>query len=976
MPQNGPLIALLGAPALIEEGESRPLQMSEKTLALLALLVCHADRPLSRTALASMLWAEIDEAEARANLRRHLYKLAKALPAAHAEPLVLTKNTAQWNSRSGYRVDAIEFTDALARSDYESALRAYGGPLCIGLFDDALLEQRERLERAYVDLLREHIASARARGDHAKHLAALERLSAHDPLHEPWTRELAQARLDAGDRTGARRDLAALAARLRTELGVEPDDETAHMLVRCMERDDAAVCGNLPVETTSLVGRESALDELAKQVRQRRWITVAGPAGIGKTRLAIHAARSNRAAFDDGVWFVDLAPVTHWSDAVRRIAATLSITAESADEAGALRSYLASRRMLLVLDNLEQLDEGAAAGIAALVNGSRSTVLATSRRRMNGEDECVHALEQLVVPPAGVTPAEALRYSAVRLFVERAVAVSPAFSVSHENAGHVASIVRRLDGLPLAIELVAARANLLTIEGMAKRVHDLDAFRHKSRDERHQTVAAAVRWSYDLLAAREQLLLRRLAVFEGPFDLHAAECVCSDENQLPAGDVFFVLSELLEASLIFAAGDEQGGEQRYGLLETVRQFLGSLPEKPEQRFQEAHALYFAERAHEAERAYDEAGTAEYVRLLRRDETNIEAALRYAWDKRESTLLGTFVACFVRLWPPAEMMRRAHVFDYLADAELDELPAELRAKVAVALAAYASTKADWPRCKALRMHGAALWRAAGNEAEALMVEAMIVYVDNYLGASLADATVPALYAIVKRLQEIGAADWYAARIHYNLASMELALDRADAALPLALSALTTMRRERRTNYIAACLTTLAKLYIAKNDLALAQRCVDESLEMLQDPSYAVLQAQALGDRGRILLAMNRTLEALRAFAESLRTYERAYEFRFVVRTLTGAMEAMLDLGMAERAAHVAGYVLAASASTGTVAIAAGFEASSACRRTREALGENFRTCAELGATLTFAGVVSEVEAAAASREDDSRTIRAL
>lgn len=971
MAQDRPIIALLGAPALLRNGESQPLQISEKTLALLALFVCNAGRPIARAWIASKLWPDVDEAEARANLRRHLYNLTKALPPIDGDYLVLTKNTAQWNANAGCRCDVIEFTEALEAGRYEAAVAAYGGPLCVGIFDDAVLEQRERLERMYVQTLLKRKDTV----DPAQRLMLLERLASHDPLNESWVRELAQTRLDAGDRAGARRELSALASRLRAELGVEPEAETVRMLVQCMERDDARVAGNLPVETTSLVGREPALDELSQRLASEHWITIVGPGGIGKTRLAIHAARTKRGEFEDGAWFVDLAPISSWSDALRRIAAVLSLTLESEDASGALNAYLASRRILLVLDNLEQLGEEAAAGIAHLSANAGTRLLATSRRRLGGAEEHLYHLQQLAVPPATVSPADALQYSAVRLFVERAVAVAPAFALSHENAAHVASIVRKLDGLPLAIELVAARANLLTIEGIAKRIGDLDAFRQKTRDERHQTVTAAVRWSYDLLTAREQLLLQRLAVFEGPFDLAAVESICTDEAHLGLSDAFPILSELLEASLVSTVADEQTGEQRYALLETVRQFVNALPGNVADKLRDAHAQYFANRARETEQAYDAIGTAEYVRLLRRDEADIESAMRYAWKKRDATLLGTFVVCFVRLWPPAEMTRRAELFEYCASqAAAGAWTPQLRARVLTALGAFASTQSDWARCKSFRLQAAALFRECGEEAEALMLDAMVVYVDNYLGASLADVTVPALYAIVERLQAIGADDWYTARIYYNLASMEFALGRPDTALPLALSALATVRRERRVNYIAACLTTLSKLYLAKKDFALAQRCVDESLDLLEDPSYAVLRAQALGDRGRILLAMNRVPEALRAIAQSLATFERAFEFRFVVRTLTAAMEAMLHLGLKEGAGHIAGYVLAVSASTGTVA--ATFEASEAYRATRAALGDAFDTCVQLGATFTFAGIVAEVQEAAAAHEDDSRTMRSV
>jgi hypothetical protein len=323
-----------------------------------------------------------------------------------------------------------------------------------------------------------------------------------------------------------------------------------------------------------------------------------------------------------------------------------------------------------------------------------------------------------------------------------------------------------------------------------------------------------------------------------------------------------------------------------------------------------------------------------------------------------------------------MKRHAHLFEFLAtDGALAAQDAIFRARVYTALSAYASTLADWNWCLELRKQSAAFWREAGEESEALLADAMVAYAENYLGASLARDTVPALYAIVERLNAIGAAASYAARIEYNLASMELALGHVEKALQLALSAVAVMRREHRTNYIAACLTTLTRVYIQQNEFALAQRCVDESLALTEDPSYAVLRAQALGDGARIMLATNKPQEALRTYALALQTYERAFELRFVIRTLLGTLDALLDLGFAKRAAQISGYILGACAATGSVANAAIFEASSTYQRTREQAGDEFDGCARLGATFTYADVVKDV-CAAASREDDFRTIASL
>ncbi len=964
------MLALFGAPAFIDRGQSHALPMSEKTLALVVLLACHAERPLSRAWLASILWPDVDEVEARTNLRRHFYKLAKALPGEYGDPVKLTKNTAQWNPGVSFAVDVIEFTSAIAAGRPHDAIALYRGPLCLASFDDAVAEQRERFDQIYLKLLHDQIEHVRSAGDKASEIALLQRRAAADTLNESWICDLAQARLESGDRAGARRELTALAARLRTELRVEPEARTLQLLAQCMEHAQESTATNLPVELDSLVGRDAAVDKLVRILRSNSWVTLTGPAGIGKTRLAVHVARNHLAEFRDGVWFVDLTSTTTWDDAVTHIAGTLKISLGAEDAAQALQTFLSRRRVLIVLDNCEQLDPAASTGIDKLVDGSASTVLATSRRQLGGDNEKVYTVEHLTLPPASSDPAAVLQYSAARLFVERATSVAPSFALSHENVPHVASIVGRLDGLPLAIELIAARMNLLTIEGIAKRLDDLDLVRAKDRTDRHQTVASAIRWSYDLLAPRERTLLQRLAVFDGPFDLGAVESICYDDRDLSRSSVFAVLSELVEASLVVSISSDRDGDQRYALLETVRRFLRALPEAFTDTIRTAHAVYFAEVARQAERAYDEIGTSEYVARIRRDRANMEAAFHYAWEVRDASLLAAFVCGFERSWIPAEVKRLAHVFDFLSQENvLAQLPVRERARLLFALAAPASTAADWPRCKALREQCAACWRELGEEAEALSVEAVIALVENYMGASLKDVIVPKLYEIDKRLNEVDAPKWHSARIKRNLGSMELALGNPQTALQLVLEAIAVFRRERRTNYVVFCLDALARTYMELGDLVLAERCIEEAIALLDDPSYAVLLAQAYGLRARLQLKTGDAKAALQTCSESLRTFEYAFELRFVVGTVGITMQALTAIGRADCAARIAGYILERGRVTGTVALGTLFETSPAYREARATLGDKaFDAATQLGATYTFQDVCAEVELEAAAASE--------
>ena len=957
------MLALFGSPAFIDRGSSHALAMSEKTLALLVILACNADRPLSRVRLASQLWPDVDESEARANLRRHLYKLAKALPHGAAEPVRLSKNSAQWNRDCGLAVDVVRFLDAVEAGRLHDAVALYGGPLALGSFDDAVAEQRDRFEAIYLEMLEGQIDDARGGNDAAREIGLLQRRAAHDPLNEAWVRDLAQARLDAGDRAGAQRDLSALATRLRAELHVEPDAQTRDLLSRSLQPGVYAAATNLPIEVDSFVGRDRAIEAVGALLRTHAWVTLTGPAGIGKTRLAVHVARTHMQAYSAGVWFVDLASATTWAHALTLLASVVGVTLSADDAQQTLRAFLMHRRALLVLDNCEQLDETAARGIGDLVNGTAAAVIATSRRRLDGVGEAFFAVDSLEIPSGSVGPSDAARYSAIRLFSERASAVAPGFALSHDNVGHVVSIVRRLDGLPLAVELVAARANLLTIAGIAKRLDDIEGIPQKERAGKHQTVTAAIRWSYELLAERERRLLRRLAVFEGTFDLHAIESICGDERELPVSRIFAVLSELVEASLVVSVGTESDDEQRYLLLETVRRFLRALADPDVEDVRLMHATYFAEVGARARRAYDEVGTSAYHTLMRREQSNVEAALTHAWKLRDPALIASLVTACERVWTSDEVERRRPVIAYVErDETARRLPAGERARLYFALAGFASTAADWPRCKALRERAAAAFRESGDEAEALSVEATVAFVDNFMGASLRDVTIPALYAIKQRLEDLGAPRWHAARVAYNLAAMELSLGGAEVALPLALSALAVFRDEKRTNYLANCLATLARIYVELGEIKLAQQCVDESIAPLSDPAYAVLLADAYGLRALLQLTNGDPLGALRSCAESLRLFEYAFELRFVARTILTAMKTLVALDKPDLAARIAGYILERARATGTAGLTASIERSPAYDITRDALGSGFDTAVQLGATDTFEDVCRQIELA--------------
>ena len=331
---------------------------------------------------------------------------------------------------------------------------------------------------------------------------------------------------------------------------------------------------NLPLQVSSFIGREHELEQTAAALGGARVVTLTGPGGVGKTRLAVQAAGQALPRFGDGAWLCELAHVRDPAGVDDAVAAVFSLTARAGQSASAtLMEFLRTKQLLLVLDNCEHLLDGAAALAENLAQScERLVILATSREGLGIEGEHLVPVPSLEVPGAGAELAAITQAEAVRLFAERAAAVKPGFAVTAENAAAVSAVVRRLDGIALAIELAAARVPAMTPAELARRLERSFAVLAGGRRgavERHQTLRATIDWSFALLAEPEQALLGRLAVFAGGFTLEAAEAVCGGGGIEP-DTVFEQLAALVARSLVVA--EEHGPQTRYRLLETIRQY--------------------------------------------------------------------------------------------------------------------------------------------------------------------------------------------------------------------------------------------------------------------------------------------------------------------------------------------------------------------------------------------------------------------
>jgi predicted ATPase/DNA-binding SARP family transcriptional activator len=604
-------MSLLG-PWRISHAERGDLELRRlKGVALLAYLAVEAGQAHSRASLLGLLWPELSEADARNNLRVTLSQLRKELRGegdASAQYLIGGRNSLQFNQKSEHWLDVAEFQaliDASAAHAHESraacaecrerlgrAAALYRGEFMAGfhldgcaVFDEWLFVQRERHHVKIMQLLGELANAWEQAGEHRLAEKYARRQIEIDPLWESAQRQLMSILRLQGQRNAALVQYEVFQALLAEELGVEPEAETLLLaeqirsgveLVPQAQRSEPATemlrtAHNLPENVTPFIGRERELAQLGDrfQTGAYRLISIAGIAGIGKTRLAVQAARENRHLFPDGAFFVALAAVQSSTAIATAIAATLEIPLSAAEQSPRqqLVQRLRGQKVLLVLDNLEHLlDDSQAMTTAELLleilhAAPGVTLLVTSQERLNLQAEDLIHLSGLALPADDGAPG-AGGFAAIRLFCDRAYRLRKSFKLTDENTPHVVRICRLVEGMPLAIELAASWIREFEPQDLAGALEQsLDTLTTLQRDvvPRHRSIRAAFEYSWQHLTEPERELLGQLALFRGGFDLGAAAAVAD------ATPIF--LTGLRHKSLIRGAGSG-----RYSVHELLRQF--------------------------------------------------------------------------------------------------------------------------------------------------------------------------------------------------------------------------------------------------------------------------------------------------------------------------------------------------------------------------------------------------------------------
>ena len=666
---------------------------------------------------------------------------------------------------------------------------------------------------------------------------------------------------------------------------------------------------NLPQHVPNLVGRENDAESVAALLQEHRFVTLAGAGGVGKTALALTVGTQLLQGFEDGAWLAELAPVD--ADAVTTVLASMfGITALSSGSVlDALIAQIKDKDVLLIVDNCEHVVTAVRGVLGDLLRACpRLRILATSREPLRVAGEFVYRLPVLAVPPVHVRDAERVRtFAACALFEERARAYAGSFSIADENAAAVADICRRLDGIPLAIELAAPRLRVLNVMQLSERLRE--RFRlltggHPGELAHHQTLRALIQWSFELLGENERVLLQRSAVFSGGWTIGAAVEVCADES-IGEWDILDHLASLVDKSLIVA--ESGGDEQRYRMLESTREF--ALERLDESGVRDAvalrHAQYFAAFARTADEAWAQVPAPAWLAPLQMEIDNFRGALAWCVSQKHDPALGLSIFGMLEaFWwdaQPAEGRRWMEELRNTADAAGDSAASarywltcagialstaqEKRAVDAAgrALAAYESLEHALGIAAANRCRGAALMRLGKvNEGEAAARDAL---------ERLRTAGHLRLIALALRTLAI------APVLRGELAA-------AGTLYREALAHSQALQDERGVQIIAG---NLAEIEACEGDYEAALQHGREALEIARSRGERVIVCTLLTNVAAYLLALERFEECRSTGREALLAALEMGSDMHVAVTLQHLAAAGARSGDAARAARLLGYV---------------------------------------------------------------------
>ncbi len=928
-------IQMFGQMSVWVSGELlRPLR-TRKGYWLLALLALKARQPVERHWLAGTLWPDSPEPVALKNLRNSLHDLKQALgstsscvisPALGRLSLILAE----------VEIDLHQFDQLIASGNIQQMERAaalYAGPLLEECSEEWVILDRMQRQHAYLDTL-EALARAACEAGQPKRAAKwLRACVAEDPLRESAQAALMSALASAGDYAAATQVYRALRLKLHDELYSQPSSDTTALYERIrvnsrlaptsaapgrlpythldphrIERGDQTsdqlqTQSNLPNPVTTFIGRWSETEQVIDLLAKSRLLTLTGAGGCGKTRLALHVSSRLHARYPDGVWLIELAAITDPGLVPQAVATVANIQAHSGSTiTETLCSELKSKKLLLVIDNCEHLI-AACAGMAAelLRCCPQVSIIATSREKLGIAGEQTYRVPALTLPDPGakLNIATAGEYESVRLFVERATLNRPDFMLGSQNIDVVAAICCRLDGMPLAIELAAARMQSLSVKDIHDRIND--RFRlltggDRTALPRHQTLRALIDWSFDLIDNREALVMSRLSVFAGGFTLEAAENITQGEpaagSRIDPWEILDVLAGLVDKSLVNAA--ERDGVVRYTVLETIahyaRERLTCIGECG--AAQRRHRDYYSELAGQATLQLQGPMQGEALRRLDVENDNIRAALTCCEEDSASAEDGLkLVSVLWRYWNIRGYYTEGrHCLNRALDrAEARQSDNSLvTAELATALAGagiLANAQADYACARDM-------WSKALSAYRALHSQSGVAHMLNNLGQLAINqsdhaAARPLLIESLSMFREMGDRVGCSFALN-NLGNVDHALCDYPAAKAHHEESLALRRDKGDLGGAAASLHNLANIAHDQHDYETATRLHEESLAVFRELGDRQNTAYALNNLGNIRHEMG-------DFDQAKALHEESLQLRIDLGSTGTAAHSMYNLG---------------------------------------------------------------------------------
>ncbi len=725
---------------------------------LVKILALTPQHHLHREQVLEFLWPDFRPDAAANNLHQTLHVARRAFASASPDAAValqLRQEVVSLEPLGGIWVDAEAFerSASVARTSghaaaYEEAVQLYDGALLPeDRYEEWTLERREGLQSLYVEVLVSLSRHQDAAGDVARALGLLHQAVSVEPTNEDAQGTLMDIYARLGRQQDSLRQFRELQTTLRREAEAEPGAKTAGIqddiiagrylpdgernvpdvqtlapaltTPRASRRRQKAIPSNLPEPLSSFVGRVAELKALRGRLEQDRLLTLTGPAGTGKTRLALELAGRMKSHFAEGPWWIDLAPLSDGELIDSAIASGLRIRSDRTRSiADALATRLRGKAGLIILDNCEHLLEPSASAASALLSACPELkIVATSRQALNLPGETQWRVQPLSLPPEDLTtsPDRLSEYEAINLFTTRGRAANSAFALTSENADAVTEICRRLDGLPLAIELAAVRTRHLSVTEILQRLRDrFSLLALPGMPPRHRSMRTAIDWSYAMLGETEQTLFNRLSVFAGNFSLEAVEAICG-ERYSADWEVLESLLSLVDRALV-EIDETQNGAVRYRLLETMREYAAErLAARGEREvIVRRHRDFFLHLAEESESHRFGPEVGQWLKSLEGDHANLRSALAWSLETAHEEEGGLRLASALRgFWQLRGHLAEARTW-YEKALEQKQEPTIWRARVLNALAGALNELSEGQRSPSLYEESLGLFRALGDK----------------------------------------------------------------------------------------------------------------------------------------------------------------------------------------------------------------------------------------------------------------------